>query len=143
MKDFMSANQRITRLLFWHHFAILVAPIFFFLLRGFDLEETMVTCIVPLAATTVLGFFYLFDLSVAQPHCSTPSDKNMWLYFIAMMAAISTKAFAPNILPFGWMLVIILPTEIIFCRYLMKIAQGVGYVAPREIKGAKARPDPD
>ncbi len=141
MKKFMSANQRIKRDLFLHHLGVLLAPLFFYFKQGFDAQELVFTMCVPAVPFLILGWFLFSKKKLTPPHCTTPKYTCMRIYFWIMVACISLKGLAPNILNFPWMLFLIFTTELFFSVYLLILYWGVGYVASRDNPGAKVRPD--
>lgn len=106
----LSPRGRIARLILIYHFALIIVSGIFYLLRGFDLEEftSLMGILAPITALYGGAVFRYLGRSITEPN---PADQNMapinsmvkWLvngHFITVLALISMKALAPNLLNF-------------------------------------------
>ena len=106
----LSPRARIARLILIYHFALILVSCVYYLLRGFDLEEftSLMGILAPVTALYGGAVFRYLGRSITEPN---PSIQNMapinsmvkWLvngHFITVLALISMKALAPNLLNF-------------------------------------------
>lgn len=106
----LSPRTRIARLILLYHFVLIGASCVYYLLRGFDFEEftSLMGILAPVTALYGGAVFRFLGRSITEPNLNgqngTPiSSMVKWLvhgHFITVMALISLKALAPNILNF-------------------------------------------
>ena len=106
----LSPRIRVARLILIYHFTLIGASSIYYILRGFDFEEftSLIGILGPVTALYGGAVFRYIGRSITEPHLN---GQNMapvsalvkWLvngHFAVVLALISLKAFAPNILNF-------------------------------------------
>lgn len=105
----LSPRIRIARLILIYHFALIGVSSVFYILRGFDFEEftTLLGILGPITALYGGAVFRFIGRSITEPALQTStapvSSLVKWLvngHFATVMALISLKALAPNVLNF-------------------------------------------
>lgn len=117
----LSPRTRIARLILIYHFALIAASCVYYLLRGFDFAEftSLIGILAPITALYGGAVFRFIGRSITEPNLngqnSLPiSSLVKWLvngHFMVVMALISLKALAPNILNFRDMTVFLTLVE--------------------------------
>ena len=106
----LSPRTRIARLILIYHFALIGVSCVFYLLRGFDFEEftSLMGVLAPITALYGGAVFRFLGRSITEPNLSAQNAAPInglvkWLvngHFVTVLALISLKALAPNLLNF-------------------------------------------
>ena len=109
-KKALSPRARIARLILVYHFALIFVSCVYYILRGFDLEEftSLMGILGPITALYGGAVFRFIGRSITEPQIEKANGRQVnslvkWLvhgHFVTVMALISMKALAPNILNF-------------------------------------------
>ncbi len=112
----LNPRARIARQILIYHFALIGASCIYYLLRGFDSEEftTLMGILGPITAMYGGAVFRYIGRSITEPTANGNGSKVpisamvRWLvhgHFVIVMALISLKALAPNVLNFQDMVI--------------------------------------
>lgn len=117
----LSPRARIGRQILIYHFILIGIASVYYLLRGFDFEEftALMGILAPVTAMYGGAVFRFIGRSITEPNLNGNSNQpvnNMvkWLvhgHFVTVMALISLKALAPNILNFQDMIMFLTLVE--------------------------------
>ncbi len=106
----LSPRTRIARLILIYHFVLIGASCIFYLLRGFLFEEftSLMGVLAPITALYGGAVFRFLGRSITEPNLAVQNEAPInglvkWLvngHFVIVLALISLKALAPNLLNF-------------------------------------------
>jgi hypothetical protein len=106
----LSPRTKIARQILIYHFILIIASCVFYILRGFDFEEftSLMGILAPVTALYGGAVFRFLGRSITEPNLTSQNGAPInalvkWLvngHFVAVLALISLKALAPNVLNF-------------------------------------------
>lgn len=106
----LSPRTRIARLILIYHFVLIGASCVFYILRGFDFEEftSLMGVLAPVTALYGGAVFRFLGRSITEPNLNAQNGTPInglvkWLvngHFVIVLALITLKALAPNVLNF-------------------------------------------
>jgi hypothetical protein len=117
----LSPRARIAKQILVYHFILIGISCVYYLLRGFDFEEftSLMGILAPITAMYGGAVFRYIGRSITEPnmkgHSNQPINSMVrWLvigHFVTVMALISLKALAPNVLNFQDMIMFLTLVE--------------------------------